>query len=135
MRNILFLCLLSLFTCKLDFFETAKCVISKPKVQELGLKLFSYLYTKDYEKILQAILNSFSDLTTAVKDCLTDNDDDVALFKKPVRELCKESLDCIMLCRIRHRQHKDSGYSNCMDKCYDKYCKKKKTIYDVLNWN
>ena len=81
MRNILFLCLLALFTCKLDFFETAKCVISKPKVQELGLKLFSYLYTKDYDKILPAILYSFSDLTTAIKDCLTDNhdDDDVVL--------------------------------------------------------
>ena len=49
MRIILFLCLLALFTCKFDFFETAKYVISKPKVQELGLKLFSYLYTKDYE--------------------------------------------------------------------------------------
>ena len=49
MRIILLLCLLTLFTCKFDFFETAKYVISKPKVQELGLKLFSYLYTKDYE--------------------------------------------------------------------------------------
>ena len=83
MRNILFLCLLALFTCKLDFFETAKCVISKPKVQELGLKFFSYLYTQDYEKILPAILNSFSNLTTAIKECITDNHDDVVLTTPP----------------------------------------------------
>ena len=101
MRNILFLCLLALFTCKFDFFETAKCVISKPKVQELGLKLFSYLYTKDYDKILPAILNSFSDLTTAVKDCLADNhDDDVVLLSAPPN--CKHPRD----------------YEKCMKGCY-----------------
>ena len=98
MRNILFLCLLALFTCKLDFFETAKCVISKPKVQELGLKLFSYLYTKNYEKILPAILGSFSDLTTAIKDCLTDNnhDDDDVVLKTPPNY--KNPKKCIKIC-------------------------------------
>ena len=99
MRNILFLCLLALFTCKLNFFETAKCVISKPKVQELGLKLFSYLYTKDYDKILPAILNSFSDLTTAIKDCLTDNhDDDVVLTALPNCKNLKDFSQCIRTC-------------------------------------
>ena len=94
MRIILFLCLLALFTCKFDFFETAKCVISKPKVQELGLKIFSYLYTKDYEKILPAILNSFSDLTTAIKECLTDNhdDDDVVLKTPPNNKKPKKNI-------------------------------------------
>ncbi len=108
MRNILFLCLLALFTCKLDFFETAKCVISKPKVQELGLKLFSYLYTKDYDKILPAILNSFSDLTTAIKDCLTDNhdDDDVVLTapancKNPIYyDLCMKRCNGDVFCEF-----------------------------------
>ena len=99
MRIILFLCLLALFTCKFDFFETAKCIISKPKVQELGLKLFSYLYTKDYDKILPAILNSFSDLKTAIKDCLTDNDDDDVVLTTP--QNCKDPKGydiCIKVC-------------------------------------
>ena len=122
MKNILFLCLLALFTCKLDFFETAKCIISKPKVQELGLKLFSYLYTKDYEKILPAILNSFSDLTTAIKDCLTDKDNDVTLFKKPVRICSTEAFKCFTMCTIDH--YSDDGLSYCRENCYAKYCRK-----------
>ena len=97
MRNILFLCVLALFTCKLDFFETAKCVISKPKVQELGFKIFSYLYTKDYDKILPAILNSFSNLTTAIKDCLTDNHDDDAIVLTTSSN-SKKSKNCIKIC-------------------------------------
>ena len=121
MRNILFLCLLALFTCKLNFFETAKCVISKPKVQELGLKLFSYLYTKDYDKILPAILNSFSDLTTAVKDCLTDNhDDDVVLTAPPKK--CGNPIAynlCIKTCNILRN---DGGIFNCGDVCLAKHC-------------
>ena len=104
MRNILFLCLLALFTCKFDFFETAKCVISKPKVQELGLKLFSYLYTKDFDKILPSILNSFSDLTTAIKDCLTDNHDDDVVLQAPAN--CKNPI----------------YYDLCMKNCKDSIC-------------
>ena len=118
MRNILFLCLLALFTCKFDFFETAKCVISKPKVQELGLKLFSYLYTKDYEKILPAILNSFSDLTTAIKDCLTDNhddDDDVLLTAPPNCKHPKAYAQCIKNC------HTFRANISCNYKCLG-YC-------------
>ena len=122
MRNILFLCLLALFTCKFDFFETAKCVISKPKVQELGLKLFSYLYTKDYDKILPTILNSFSDLTTAVKDCLTDNhDDDVVLAASPnCRNLIAYN-SCIKSCSIR-KKAEDGGPFNCGPYCSAQHC-------------
>ena len=122
MRNILFLCLLALFTCKFDFFETAKCVISKPKVQELGLKLFSYLYTKDYNKILPAILNSFSDLTTAFKDCLADNhDNDVVLFKEASKQ-CRNLIaynKCIKSCSI---SNDGEGPFNCGLICSTRHC-------------
>ena len=116
MRNILFLCLLALFTCKFDFFETAKCVISKPKVQELGLKLFSYLYTKDYDKILPAILNSLSDLTTAIKDCLTDNhdDDDVVLTIPPNCKNPNEFAVCIKNCFSRRYRIRFKPDNSCL---------------------
>ena len=123
MRNILFLCLLALFTCKFDFFKTAKCVISKPKVQELGLKLFSYLYTKDYEKILPAVLNSFSDLTTAIKDCLTDNHDDDEVVLTAAPKKCKNPLfynKCMKSCKPRSL--KSFGIFNCGEGCSSQYC-------------
>ena len=40
MKVFLYLCLFALLSCKMDFWETAVCVISKPKVQEVGLKVY-----------------------------------------------------------------------------------------------
>ena len=83
MKVVLFFCLFALFTCSIDdVIATVKCVAGKPKVQELGLKLFSYLYTKDYDKILPAVLGSLPDLVKAVTECVSQkvvNDDDVLL--------------------------------------------------------
>lgn len=82
MRTVLLLCLISLLACKTDFLEVVKCVISKPKVQELGLKLFSYLVNKQYSEILPAVLKSLPDLYTAVVDCLSNSNQEIVLQAK-----------------------------------------------------
>ena len=69
MKAILVLCLISLITCNavVDFL---KCLVSDPTVQSLALKIFSYIYTKDYSKILPAIINAVPNLYKAVMTCL-----------------------------------------------------------------
>ena len=73
MKAILVLCLISLITCKIDVLESIKCFVGRPKVQELGLKIFSYVYTKNYSEILPAVINAVPDLYKAVKECLIED--------------------------------------------------------------
>ena len=89
MRIVLLLCLISLFACKVDLLETLKCVVSKPKVQELGLKLFSYLYTKEQSELVPALLKSLPDLYNAVVECLSNPNQDVVLKSKADDDKCK----------------------------------------------
>ena len=73
MKAILVLCLISLITCKIDVLESIKCFVARPKVQELGLKIFSYVYTKNYSEILPAVINAVPDLYKAVQECLIED--------------------------------------------------------------
>ena len=113
MRTVLLLCLLSLFACKIDFLESVKCIISKPKVQELGLKLFSHLYTKQYSEMLPALLKSLPDLQNAVVECLSNPNKDIVLESAG----CGFSYTFCLLGCI------DSSDRLCQSKCSDKYCK------------
>ena len=69
MKYFIVLCLIALFACESDFIERMKCFCSQPKLQELGLKLFSYFITKDYSKILPAIYGAIDDIVAAIKVC------------------------------------------------------------------
>ena len=69
MKYFIVLCLIALFACECDFIEKMNCLFSQPKLQELGLKIFSYLVTKDYSKILPAILGAIDDIAAAIKEC------------------------------------------------------------------
>ena len=68
MKFFLVLCLLAFISC--DFIDTVKCIVSQPKIVEFGLKIFSYITTKDYDKILPAVLASITDIIAAVKECI-----------------------------------------------------------------
>ena len=70
MKAVLFLCLLAIISCEVDFWEVCKCVIADKKVQELGLKLVSVVYTKDFSKIIPTIVNAVPDLYNAVTNCI-----------------------------------------------------------------
>ena len=46
------------------------CLIGQPKLIEFALKMFSYITTKDYDRILPAVLSSISDIIAAIKACI-----------------------------------------------------------------
>ena len=54
MKFILVLCLVALISCTL--LDALKCFINEPKVQEVGLRVLSYILNKDKDKNL---LNKF----------------------------------------------------------------------------
>ena len=114
MKVVLFLCLISLFACKIDILETVQCLISKPKVKELGLKLFSYVYTKEYSKILPSLVNSLPDLYNAFIECLTKKDDeDIVLTGSSCAHPIRFSgctIDCFGV------------EKSCIEKCTKKWC-------------
>ena len=119
MKAVLFFCLFALFTCSIDdVITTVKCVADKPKVQELGLKLFSYLYTKDYDKILPAVLGSLPDLVKAVKECVPKkavNDDDVVLKDNPICAHWLKYLACTTDCGLLCNEP-------CCGNCVKEFC-------------
>ena len=83
MKIILLLCLLTLFSCKIDLIETAKCLISQPKIKELGLQIFNHIKSKDFSKILQTLMNSLPDLYNNLTKCLSEPDDENVILKAP----------------------------------------------------
>ena len=68
MKVLLFLWLIALISC--NVIDVVTCLVSQPKLVEFVLKVVSYVATKDYDKILPALLASLSDLVAAVKTCL-----------------------------------------------------------------
>ncbi len=68
MKFLLVLCLFALITC--NFVDTFNCLIKQPKLVELVLKIFSYITTKDYDKILPAVIGAIGDIITAIKTCI-----------------------------------------------------------------
>ena len=117
MRTVLLLCLLSLFACKVDFIETVKCIVSKPKVKEFGLKLFSYIYTKQYSEILPALLKSLPDLYNAVTECLSNPNEDIIL-KKTDDDKCKHPF-LYTLCMLGCDNNPDIF---CPKDCFNRNC-------------
>ena len=118
MKAVLFLCLLALFACNNDIIATIKCIIGKPEVQNLGLKIISYIVNKNYGKILPEILNSLPDLIKAIKGCISEkieNDDEVVLKNEPLCNQWFNYLECSEPCGLIDE--------DCINACFDKYCK------------
>ena len=68
MKFLLVLCLIALISC--SFTDTINCLMGQPKLVEFVLKMFSYITTKDYDRILPAVLASITDIIAAVKSCV-----------------------------------------------------------------
>ena len=75
MRVVLFFCLLALFFCNSGIIETGECLITNKKVQDIGMKLFSLLYHKDFSSLLPTLINSFPELYNAYLECTKETDD------------------------------------------------------------
>ena len=107
MKTILFLCLLSLFAGKLDILSTGVCLITNPKVIELGSKVLGYIKSKDFDRILPTLISKVPEMAAVVKDCLkykTENefivdndnaDDEVTLREKFTCKRYKRYVICI----------------------------------------
>ena len=107
MKTILFLCLLSLFAGKLDILSTGVCLITNPKVIELGSKVLGYIKSKDFDSILPTLISKVPEMAAVVKDCLkykTENefivdndnaDDEVTLRERFTCKDAKRYFKCI----------------------------------------
>jgi len=104
MKAVLFLCLLSLFAGKLDILSTGVCLITNPKVIELGSKVLGYIKTKDFDSILPTLISKVPEMAAVVKDCLkyknenklivdNDNADDEVTLKE--KFLCRHYPDYV----------------------------------------
>ena len=119
MKAILLLCLISLFSCNL--IETGKCLLSKPKIKELGLKVIGYISTEDYSKIVPTILNSLSDILNDVIECFSkpkeEDDEDVTLLQyddvNPYKCWMSEYNKCMRIIKTNPDRKKI---------CYEEYC-------------
>ena len=69
MKFFLVLCLLAAISC-FDFVAFVQCIAQKPAVQELVMKIISVIYQKDYKKIIEIVLASFTPVYNAIKECL-----------------------------------------------------------------
>ena len=112
MKALVFLFLISLIACKANIIEVGICLVSKPKVQELGLKIVSKVLTKEYSEILPTLLNSIPDVYKAVVECLSNPTDDEPILQirekapagcRNAREygVCRR-YDSATLCKYRH---------------------------------
>ena len=114
MKTILLLCLLALFSCKLDIFGIAKCFVSQPKTQKLGLDILNIAFTKDYSKILPTVLNSLPELYNALMECINEpeKEEDVIL-KSSCSNIILYDL-CLISC--------EPNDTTCHDVCYRTFC-------------
>ena len=113
MKAFVFVFLISLIACKINIIEVGICLVSKPKVKELGLKVLSKVLTKEYSEILPTVLNSIPDIYTALTECLSNPTDDEPILQqrdkapegcRNAREygVCRNLDFSPTLCRYRH---------------------------------
>ena len=117
MKVFLYLCLFALLSCKMDFWETAVCVISKPKVQEVGLKVFNHVLTKEFNEIWQTLVTALPELQKSVLECLSgiQGEEDEVILKSYGCKHWNDYLICSVPCGPTDNQ-------NCMLECYREWC-------------
>ena len=118
MKVFLFLCLFSLLCCKIDFLGTAACVISKPKVQEVGLQILNHVLTKEFNKILPTIVAALPELQKSVLECLSGiqgEEDGVVLKNNNGCKHWTEYILCGFTCQGILPQ-------KCLEDCYRGWC-------------
>ena len=81
MKAILFVFLISLIACKINIIEFGICLVSKSKVQEIGSKILSKVFTKEYSEILPTLFNSIPDIYKSVIECISEPIDDEPILK------------------------------------------------------
>ena len=81
MKAILFLFLISLIACKINFIEIGICLVSKSKIQEIGSQILSKVSTKEYSEILPTLFNSIPDIYKAVTECISKSTNDEPILK------------------------------------------------------
>lgn len=117
MKVFLYLCLFALLSCKMDFWETAVCVISKPKVQEVGLKVFNHVLTKEFNEIWQTLVTALPELQKSVLECLSgiQGEEDEVILKNNGCKHWTEYLLCSIPCGPINNK-------NCLEGCYRGWC-------------
>ena len=105
MKAVLFLCLLSLFAGKLDILSTGVCLITNPKVKELGSKVLGYIKSKDFDSILPTLISKVPEMVSVVKDCLKYENE---------KELIVDNNSADDEVILKGRYKCDSEYNNCL---------------------
>lgn len=114
MKAVLFFCLLALFSCKCNFFQTVQCLISEPKVQQLALKLLNLVYNKDFSSLLPTLRDSFPVLRNAFIECRKESTDVVLKGGLECKHWIKYTV-CCAKCPLSSQQ--------CCTDCYNDLCK------------
>ena len=115
MKAVLFVCLLTLLSCQIDFLGTAKCIISKPKVREVGFKIINLVLNKEYKEILPTLFASFDELKESVVECLSSEEEDEVVLKD--NALCKHWFK-YTVCGAKCGPLNDA----CIKNCFKQYC-------------
>ena len=119
MKSFLLLCLLSLFAGKLDILSTGVCLITNPKVMELGSKVLGYIKSKDFDSIIPTLINP--EMASLVKDCLKYKNEDV--------DNATANDEITLKDKIRYKCYDSEAYQKCIHSlgtsinfCLSKYC-------------
>ena len=121
---LILLAIISLSQASTSPIEVVKCLIKSEQLQKDLSKVISAIATKDYIKILQAVIEVFPTVYSEVTKCLNQ---EFQLFSTMRNLENKKPSECVSKC-FRGCQHlkKYFEYRVCADDCIEKNCKENK---------